>query len=410
MGTAERRGRVILFVLDAGGGHRAAANALTAAAGETGSPLDLQVVSLQDVLASADFLRRISGHSMEDTYNALVRRRFTLFLVPLLRVLQWGIRRLHCRLVRQVAGFLAGRSPSLVVSVIPNFNAVLRDAVRAGCPGTPFVVLLTDLADFPPHFWLEQGLDRVIAGSGRAWEQALAAGLPEDRISRTSGMLLHPHFYAAPRAEARAAVRGELQVDEAALVILLLFGGKGSPEIRPLAEALLREGPEWHVVAICGDNPDLYAAVRGLEQRFGLRLHALGFTTRVADYMAACDVLVTKPGPGSLSEAFHRRVPVVVACDRHTIPQERYNARFIEENGLGVVVKSWRRMPGAVRRLADDPGLRERTRGGLAALPENRAVYEALDILAREAGVAEPGGRAGHGQEGPGVTMSGARK
>ena len=240
MGTAERRGRVILFVLDAGGGHRAAANALTAAAGETGSPLDLQVVSLQDVLASADFLRRISGHSMEDTYNALVRRRFTLFLVPLLRVLQWGIRRLHRRLVRQVAGFLAGRSPSLVVSVIPNFNAVLRDAVRAGCPGTPFVVLLTDLADFPPHFWLEQGLDRVIAGSGRAWEQALAAGLPEDRISRTSGMLLHPHFYAAPRAEARAAVRGELQVDEAALVILLLFGGKGSPEIRPLAEALLR--------------------------------------------------------------------------------------------------------------------------------------------------------------------------
>ena len=420
MGTAGRRGQVVLFVLDAGGGHRAAANALVAAASQTGSPLELEVVALKDVLGSFDFLGRFSGRSMEDTYNALVRRRLTLFLVPMLRALQWGIRRLRRRMARQVAAFLAARCPALVVSVIPNFNAVLRDGVRAGCPGTPFVVVLTDLADFPPHFWLEPGLDRVIVGSGCALEQALAAGLPEDRISRTSGMLLHPRFYAVPRAEARAAVRNELQIGEDAFVVLLLFGGKGSPEIRPLAETLLREGPEWHVVAICGDNPGLYAAVRALEHRYGVRMHAVGFTTRVAEYMAACDVLVTKPGPGSLSEAFHRRVPVVVACDRRTIPQERYNARFVAEQGLGLVVRSWRRMPEAVRMLAEDVSLRERTQTALKALPENRAVYEALDVLEREAvasetrargaGLDEPDQAVGHGRERVGATMSGSRE
>ena len=71
----------------------------------------------------------------------------------------------------------------------------------------------------------------------------------------------------------------------------------------------------------------------------------LGFTDRVAEILAASDLLVTKPGPGSLSEAFHQRVPVVVTRNIHTIPQERFNTDFVRDRGLGLVVPHWRRDP-----------------------------------------------------------------
>ena len=77
------------------------------------------------------------------------------------------------------------------------------------------------------------------------------------------------------------------------------------------------------MIAVCGDNPPLLEGMNALAAGAGGRLHPLGFTRRIADYLAASDLLVTKPGPGSLAEALQQQVPVVVASHARTIPQER---------------------------------------------------------------------------------------
>jgi 1,2-diacylglycerol 3-beta-galactosyltransferase len=372
---------VLLLVVDAGGGHRSAARALLAAAEESGASWRFRVESLEALLGSLDFLQKRTGLSFEEGYNLILRRRWTMLLAPLLRVLHGLIAFRRKALVRELRRRLAGRRPAAVLSVIPNFNGVVRDALAAEHPGVPFLVLLTDFADFPPHFWLEPGLARVIVGTDEAARQALAIGIPPDRISRVSGMVLHPRFYRTDRGEARARVRRELGVPDDAFTVMLLFGGKGSPEMEPLAARMRAVGPEWHVIAICGDNPGLLAKLEALAGTAGGRLHPVGFTDRVADFMAASNLLVTKPGPGSLAEAFHQGVPVVVTRNRHTIPQERFNARFVEERGLGLVVGHWKEIPEAVAGLARDPARRERLGAAILALPENRAVYEAVAIV-----------------------------
>jgi UDP-N-acetylglucosamine:LPS N-acetylglucosamine transferase len=123
-----------------------------------------------------------------------------------------------------------------------------------------------------------------------------------------------------------------------------------------------------------------------MEAGSGGRLRRLGFSDRVADLLAASDLLVTKPGPGSLAEAFHQRVPVIVCGDAHTIPQERYNVRMVAQAVLGLTVGHWREMPVAAAALAADPPRLFHMRQNLLALPENRAVYEALDIIGRMVG------------------------
>jgi 1,2-diacylglycerol 3-beta-galactosyltransferase len=382
-------GVVLLFVIDAGGGHRAAANALVAAASQTGRAWRFHEVKLQEALSAFDFTRRLTGRTMEETYNAIVRKRRTRFLVPMLRALHATIALLRPRLSAELAGQLAPLRPLAAVSVLPNFNGVIADALRAAHPGVPFLVLLTDFADFPKHFWIEPGVDRVIVGSDAAAAQARALGVPADRVSRTSGMVLHPRFYPRAGTEARARVREGLGFRPGDFVVLVLLGGKGSPELRPLTEALLAVAPHWRVISICGDNPALYAALAQDEAASAGRLKRIGFTDRVSELMAACDVLVTKPGPGTLAEAFHLRVPTVVTRDTR-IPQERHNVRLVEELGLGLTVRDWREAPAAVGLLAWDRPLRDAVRRRLEALPENRAVYEALELIESELAARTP--------------------
>jgi 1,2-diacylglycerol 3-beta-galactosyltransferase len=386
LGTPDHAPEVFLLTVDAGGGHRAAANALLAARDEKGCPWRFRVANLQEVLAPLDVLRTTTGLSLEDGYNLLLRRRWTSLLGPLLRLLHLAIAVRRRALVAAFARYLAARPPALVLSVVPNFNGVVRDAVRVACPGAPVFVLLTDFADLPPGFWMEPGLDRVIVATDRAEAQARALGLDLDRIARVSGMVLHPRFHAASAAGLRGRTREELGLGPDDFAVLLLFGGKGSPEMEPLARALLERSPRFRVMALCGDNPALLVRLGPLQAKAGGRLRAFGFTNRVADYMAAADLLVTKPGPGSLAEAFAARLPVVITSNRHTIPQERFNTEFVAERGLGEVVRHRGEIPDVVARLAESREERSRLLAHLGALPENRAVYEVIDLVGAAVG------------------------
>jgi 1,2-diacylglycerol 3-beta-galactosyltransferase len=369
---------ILVLIVDAGGGHRSTANALLSAAEIQDLPFRLHVESLQAVFAPLDLFERMSGVPSEEIYNALIRHRLTRFLVPLLWIFQRVIRFRWEALTSRLSEHLRDRSPILVLSLTPNFNGVIRDAARRA--GIPFFILLTDYADFPPHFWMEEGVDRVIVGSEAAVLQARALGIPEERISRVSGMALHRRFYAGGRD--RRVLREEFGIPGEAFALLVLFGGVGSPEIDPLCDRLLDESPEWHVVAICGRNPGLEARLRSRAERAGGRLHVVGFTDRVRDLMTAADLILTKPGPGTIAEALHLGLPLVVAAGSHTVPQERFNARFVAEEGLGLVVDDWPGFPKAVRTCLREDG---RVLGALGkavrALPPNRAVFEILDIL-----------------------------
>ena len=376
--------QVLLFTIDAGGGHRSATRALVEAAAETGTPWTFRVESFQEILIRLDLLKRLTGASLEDAYNLILRRHWNVLMVPLLRVMHAGIHLRRRAIVRTLTRWLQAQPrPAAVVSVMPNFNGVIRDALRVAHPGVPLIVVLTDLADFPPRFWIEPGIDRLVVGTDEAREQALELGLPPERVSRVSGMILNPAFYRRGGGASAAGVREEMGLEAGDFTVTLLFGGKGSPEMRPLTRELLEADPGWTVIALCGDNPKLLESLAPLEVRHPGRLRRLGFTERVADLMAESDILVTKPGPGSLAEAFHQKVPVVVIRNRHTIPQERFNTDFVTRHGLGRVVAHWREVPAAVAALGD-PAEGERVRGHLGDLPPNCAVYEVLETIGQE--------------------------
>ncbi len=363
--------KIDLLFFDAGGGHRSAANALKEVIEQQHRPWQISLVNLQEQLDDLDIFRKVTGLRLEDCYNLLLNKGWTLGSPQLTRGMQWIIRLYHSGQVRVLEKVWRERQPDLLVSVVPNLNRAIFDSARNAVPGTPLVTILTDIADYPPHFWIERQKQFLICGSGRAVEQARALGHEDKRIFRTSGMILHPRFYE-PMAIDRAEERRKLGLDPERRTGLVMFGGQGSNVMLEIARSL-----DTQLICICGKNEKLAAKLRTLPRSSAMFVE--GFTRQVPYYMRLADFFIGKPGPGSLSEALAMKLPVIVERNAWTLPQERYNAEWIVSHQVGIVLPNFRGIAAAVAGLIE-PRNYARYRAGAEAL-NNRAVFEIPDIL-----------------------------
>ncbi len=368
--------RVDFLYFDAGGGHRSAANALSLALERSGRSWEVRLINLQDVLDPLDIFRKYFGVRLQDVYNLLLKKGWTLGSAQLLWVMHQLIRLYHAKQVRLLEGFWRGRDADLVVSLVPNFDRALAESLRKAAPGVPFATILTDLADYPPHFWIERESDYLICGSARAVEQARALGHADDHIFRASGMILHPRYYEPFEAD-RESERTRLGLDPALATGLVLFGGQGNSVIVEIAERLDRSGLPLQLILICGHNRRLYEKLRA--RQFRMPCFVEGFTTEVRHYMHLSDFFIGKPGPGSISEALAMNLPVIVERNAWTLPQERYNADWVVEQGVGLVLPNFRGIANAVRELLE-PATFARYRARAEAI-DNRAVFEIPEFL-----------------------------
>jgi len=378
-----------LVWFNAGGGHRAAAQALEQEILAQGRPWKVRKVNLTEVLDPSATFKSLTGIEPEDLYNKRLASGFTLGLAQELKLLQAMIRMGHETLVRRLQRHWAATRPDMLVSLIPNFNRCLHDSLKLACPGAPFVTVMTDMADHPPNFWIEPGLvQHLVCGTEHAARQAAAAGVPAARIHRASGMILRPEFHFAPRLERLSERPAELPserqterqterltagLDADTPTGLVLFGGTGSRAMKRIAESL----PRVPLILMCGRNEALADTLRQLPAP-APRI-VVGYTPNVMRWMQLADFFIGKPGPGSLSEAVHMGLPVIVTRNAWTMPQERWNTEWVEQQGLGLVLRSFSQVQAAVDQITHDLAA---CRARVAAV-QNHAVIEVPRILQR---------------------------
>jgi UDP-N-acetylglucosamine:LPS N-acetylglucosamine transferase len=247
----------------------------------------------------------------------------------------------------------------------------MYQALAVACPQAPYVTILTDFADLPPHFWIEpHQAQHWICGTPRAELQARAAGCHAERIHRTSGMIISPDFYRNLALDREAEMRC-LGLDPGRPTGMVMFGGHGSRVMRGIAKRL----KDVQLIMVCGHNARLADKLRLIEADAPRVI--MGFTSQVRHYMQLCDFFIGKPGPGSISEAVHQHLPVIVVRNAWTMPQERYNAEWVQENAVGVVLDSFKGIRDGVHHIVDHIAA---YRAAVRRV-ENRAVFEIPDIL-----------------------------
>jgi 1,2-diacylglycerol 3-beta-galactosyltransferase len=388
---------------DAGGGHRAAATALLTVTERQGRPWRVRLVNLQEILDSLDIFRRIMGIRLEDIYNLVLRKGWTLGSAQMLVAMHGIIRLYHRAQVRLLTEFWRRDTPDMVVSLVPNFNRAMWQAIQALNPAIPYVTVITDFADYPPHFWMERQeplLNRrttdagppdsaafrsaaaascapfLVCGTERAVAQARQMGYRDERIFLTSGMILRPGFYDAPEIDV-AAERVRLGLRADLPTGLVLFGGAGSTAMTQIARELDRSAMPLQLIFICGRNVKLRERLTAMPLRYPRIVE--GFTGEIPYYMRLADFFIGKPGPGSISEALAMKLPVVVVSNAWTLPQERYNAEWVREKQVGAVLRSFGEIERGIAELLE-PAQFARFRANAAAV-QNRAVFEIPRIL-----------------------------
>lgn len=360
-----------LVYFNAGGGHRSAALALDSVIRELALPWSVRLVNLFEVLDPRDIFGKTTGLKPEQYYNARLARGWTLGLGQELKVLQALIRLSHKSLTTQLRRHWERTKPDLVVSLVPNFNRAMYQALIAARPNAPYVTVLTDFADMPPHFWIEpHQAQHLICGTATAAAQARAAGYDGAHIHETSGMIIRPDFYRDLHVDRRAE-RIKLGLDPDRPTGIVMFGGHGSKVMRSIAKRL----DDTQLILICGHNSALADELRAM--RCAAPRAVIGFTAQIRYFMQLSDFFIGKPGPGSISEAIQQRLPVIVVRNVWTMPQERYNTEWVQERGAGMVLDSFRAVREGVSALT---ARMDEYRAGVARI-QNRAIFEIPAIL-----------------------------
>lgn len=212
--------------------------------------------------------------------------------------------------------------------------------------------IVTVVTDFEVHgMWLAAPSDHYCVATEEARAHLESLGLAPNSITVT-GIPTHPLF---GEVKQRAAMRRKHGLDPKLPAILLSAGGFGAGHAGKLVEALVAARLPAQIVAICGKSAPLKAAMEQLAARHAgqlPRIHAVGFTTEMDEWMSAADLMLGKPGGLTTSESLVKGLAWIIV---NPIPgQEERNAIYLLENGAGIWCSNLHTLAYKVRQVLQD--------------------------------------------------------
>ena len=381
------RPRILIAMIEAGGGHRAPALALQAAL-ERVRPGRFDV----DVF---DIMRHVGEVALDRRHKQswkwmLAHPRVTFVLqnaidrvVPVAWTQAVQARTL-AGFRRRLSAFVREQGYDLVVAVhfMPLQAAAM--ARRRGELGVPVVGIDTD--PFDAHaLWAVRDADEIVVASEQARSLLSAKGVPVQRV-KVFGYPLNLAFVdAVPDAE---AARRRLGLDAGRLTVLHTPGGEGiGGNVEGIVAAVLAADLDLQYVVIAGRNEALRAKLQGLADAHAARggrtrLHVQGFTNDMPEWIAASDLVLGKAGAASTFEALALGRPIFHTS--YVAPNEKRNLDYCRQHGIGGYVPLSRDVVGLLAPLCEDPAplhaWQERVRA-LGFQPGTLAIAEHLAAL-----------------------------
>ncbi len=230
---------------------------------------------------------------------------------------------------RSMARLLYAEAPDLIVSVHPLMNHVavriLRNVLRTD---VPFVTVVTDMVTAHPS-WFCPRADYCLVPTEAARQRALRYGMPANRVE-VAGQPVGLKFAAG--VGDKDTLKRQLGLDLDRPAVLVVGGGEGMGPVYEIARSIAAAVTNAQLVVVAGRNATLEQKLKATA--WEIPTHVYGFVNNMPDLMGASDVLVTKAGPGTISEAFIAGLPVVISG---FIPgQEGGNVRYVVEHQAGV--------------------------------------------------------------------------
>jgi 1,2-diacylglycerol 3-beta-galactosyltransferase len=367
----------ILFIFsDTGGGHRSAAEAIIEALTiEYEGRFSTQMVDIFKEYAPPPLNR------MPSIYPSLVR-------VPQAWGLGYKLSNGDARArlitstfwpyVRKSIRQLVKQHPSdLIVSVHPLANGSVLRALGANRP--PFITVVTDLVT-THALWYHRRVDLCLVPTEEAALRAYQCGVKPHQV-RVVGLPV-AHRFSQPPGD-QFILREKLGWPQDLPVTLLVGGGDGMGPLKRTALAIAKSGLKTSLAVIAGRNKNLQEDLQS--QNWPLPTFIYGFVRDMPDFMQAADVLVTKAGPGTISEALNAELPMILYS---RLPgQEDGNVDFVVKKGVGIWAPAPNLIVNALKEWINHPAKRKKAVEASRDLKRPQAALEIARIFADQIGV-----------------------
>ena len=283
-------------------------------------------------------------------------------------------------------GLIDDLQPSVVVCTHAFPCGVMAAYKRTFDPALPVVGIVTDFVVHP--FWIYRNVDAYAVATPEMRAALVARGVAAERIV-VSGIPVDRRF-AAPRLE-KDALRRALDLPLDRKVVLMMGGGLGIGPIELMMRALGEVAVPLAGAIIVGRNENLERRVLGAAERTDYPLRVHGFVDNVFDYMYASDVLLSKPGGLTTSEALAADLPMILV--RPLPGQEERNTRYLVSRRAAIRARGARGLARAVGNLLESPERQAQLRRHMRALRHPEAAETVAErILALAATTARAAG------------------
>jgi 1,2-diacylglycerol 3-beta-galactosyltransferase len=270
----------------------------------------------------------------------------------------------------------------LIVSVHQLVNNPMSRTLAAHNRPIPFTTVVTDMVSTHAA-WFSNQADRIIVSTENAYRRGIELGISRERL----------HVVGQPVAERFCQPLGNCSEIRRRLgwplerpVLLLVGGGEGMGPLEPTARAIDAARLPVTLVIIAGRNKKLKERLE--KTAWNIPVKVYGFVEQMPDFMRAADILITKAGPGTISEAFIAGLPVILYS---RLPgQEDGNVVYVVDHGAGV----WAPRPDAVveaaRNYLDHPFRRKQAVEACLRLARPGASRQIARLLAEQVGICAP--------------------
>jgi UDP-N-acetylglucosamine:LPS N-acetylglucosamine transferase len=302
--------RLLILSSDTGEGHNSAAAAIENAAESAGFGTRIR----KPLEESATINRSLAG-----LYNSLLTHRpqWMGWYFHLINTLRPNERdRFYSKVRSYICRFLESENPDILLSVHPMLNHFVQRFIKEEGLATACHCFVTD--PFPPFWrgWTSPYIDRYFVATDEALQALTASGVPAWRIERIP-MPVRSCFVPATMRDIQE-LREALRLD-ASSIILINGGARGGGPLLRIYETVRKAAPNSNILVVCGSNGRLRLRIEAMQHP---ATRVFGFVKDIHRYVAAADIVVTKPGALSAYEALACKVPLLFTGLHCLMPQE----------------------------------------------------------------------------------------
>lgn len=255
-------------------------------------------------------------------------------------------RKVNKLLSNRLASFTNRFSPSVIVCTHAFALQMASSLKQAGKINVPLVAVLTDFTNH--NIWRHENVDAYVVAHECVKQEMESSGMPRD-IIHTYGIPVSSSFL---KKKDKSLIIKTLGLDNK-LTLLVMGGSLGIGNVEGILKSLLECKEDLQVIAVTGRNYELYKRLKTYALKSHKKAKVVSYTNRVADFMEAADIIVTKPGGMTVSEALVKELPILITSP---IPgQEERNAHFLINSGVAARVLPDDNIDGIISQIVNNP-------------------------------------------------------